>query len=138
LGLNSFAEGIAMKAMRPFVIAAATMLLLSLLACDKINGALKQVEGKVAGQVLNTSGHGRGYVTVELDPTDGSDNFVTTTEEAGNFMFEDIPPGEYVMHVKLSGEASKELPSDTPKFKLGPGRTLTQNIVLADEPAPAS
>jgi Carboxypeptidase regulatory-like domain len=127
-----------MKTMRPIVIATALLLLFTVVSCDKIGGALKKVEGKVAGQVLNTSGHGRGYVTIELIPTDGSDNFVSTTEEAGNFLFDEIPPGEYTMHVKLSGEDSKELPSDTPTIKLGPGRTLTQNVILSDEAAPAT
>ena len=126
-----------MIAMRMLVLSVATGLLLSLVSCDKLSGAMKKVEGKVAGQVLNSSGHGRGYVSVILIPTDGSDHFMTTTEEGGNFMFEEVPPGEYSMKVYVSGEKSDEIPSDSPTFKLGPGRTLTQNIMLTDA-APAS
>ncbi len=127
-----------MRVTRLIAIAAAVCLLLSLLSCDKLSGAMKQVEGKVAGQVLNSAGHGRGYVSVILVPSDGTDTIVALTEEAGNFLIEEVPPGEYTLHVRRSGEDSDELPSDTPTIKLGPGRTLTKNIMLTDEAAPAS
>jgi hypothetical protein len=125
-----------MKALRVITSAIAVCLLLALLSCDKIGGALKSVDGKVAGQVLNVSGHGRGYVSVVLIPADGTDHIMETTEESGNFLIDEVPPGEYTMHVFLSGEDSGEIPSDTPTVKVGPGRTMTQNIMLsADKPA---
>jgi hypothetical protein len=126
-----------MHALRLMVIVAAICQLAMLGSCDKLGGAMKSINGKVAGQVLNSAGHGRGYVSVVLEPVDGSDPFVTTTEERGNFMLEEIPPGEYKLLVKRSGLKSDELPSDTPTIKLGPGRTQTQNITLNDV-APAT
>lgn len=127
-----------MKLIRIVAVSAGIALLMLMISCDKIGGALKSVDGKVAGQVLYSSGHGRGYVSVILVPSDGTDNLMTTTEEAGNFMFDEVPPGEYTAHVYVSGEKSDELPSDTPTFKLGPGRTLTQNILLSDTAPPAT
>jgi hypothetical protein len=126
-----------MKTVRIVTIVAGVSLLLLLMSCDKIGGALKNVQGKVAGQVLSSSGHGRGYVSVVLVPADGTDSFMETTEEMGNFLFNEIPPGEYTAHVYVSGEKSDEIPSDTPTFKLSPGRTLEQNIILTDA-APAA
>jgi hypothetical protein len=126
-----------MKSIRLVAMAAGACLLLSLLSCDKINGAMKNVEGKVAGQVLSSSGHGRGYVSVELVPAgDGGEANSTLAEEAGNFMIEEVTPGTYTLHVKDAG--GTELPSDTPTVKVGPGRTMEVNITLTDAPAPAS
>ena len=124
-----------MTAFHRILMIATVIAALALMSCDKLSGAMKQVEGKVAGQVLNTSGHGRGYVTIELIPSDGTEPLVSITEEAGNFMIDNVTPGTYVMHVKLSGEVGVELPSETPTVKVGPGRTVTQNVILADEPA---
>jgi hypothetical protein len=82
--------------------------------------------------VLNRAGHGRGYITVELKPVDGGDSLLTVSEEAGDFRFDDVPPGTYELHVKLSGEGSVELPSDVPTIKVEADRTITVNVILAD------
>jgi hypothetical protein len=112
-----------------------TIALLMLGSCDKLSGAMKSVEGKVAGQVLNSAGRGRGYVTVEIVPegTDGGKPQTTLAEDSGNFMFENVTPGSYKMFVRISG--GTELPSDNPIVKVGPGRTVTQNVILTDQPA---
>jgi hypothetical protein len=79
--------------------------------------------------VLSATGHGRGYVTVELRPDDGGDSLTTTTEDSGNFLFDEVPPGQYTLYVLMSNET--ELPSDNPTVRLSPGRTLTINVMLA-------
>jgi hypothetical protein len=124
-----------MTALIRILTTVAAIAVIQVCSCDKISGAMKQVEGKVAGQVLNSSGHGRGYVTIELKPEGGGDPYIGITEEAGNFLIENVTPGTYTLHVKMSGEDSNEIPSDTPTIKLGPGRTLTQNVILTDQPA---
>ncbi len=126
-----------MKSIRLVAIAAGVCLLLSLLSCDKINGAMKSVEGKVAGQVMNSSGHGHGYVTVELRPVEGTGAEANSglAEESGNFLIDEVTPGTYTLHVKDAG--GNEMPSDTPTVKVGPGRTMTVNVTLADK-APAT
>jgi hypothetical protein len=122
-----------MMSSRVLRVAAIFFLLLSLLSCNKINSAMKSVEGKVAGQVLNNAGRGRGYVQVVLTPTAGGDDLKTITEDSGNFLFEAVPPGEYTLKVENSGGG--EILSDNPTVKVGPGRTMQQNVILKDVPA---
>ena len=120
-----------MRMLRLALIALALCAATLQLSCDKINGAMKKVEGKVAGQVLNKAGRGHGYVSVELVPADttsGNETMNTLAEESGNFMIEDVPPGKYTLHVKDAG--GNEMPSDTPAVSVGPGRTMTQNVIL--------
>jgi hypothetical protein len=120
-----------MKSIRLLAIAAGACLLLSLLSCDKLNGAMKDVKAKVAGQVLYSSGHGRGYVTVDLVPIKDGEANSGLTEEAGNFLIDEVTPGTYQLHVKDA--SGTEIPSDTPTVNVGPGRTMTVNVTLADQ-----
>jgi hypothetical protein len=124
-----------MKFLRFTAVVLSLFLVASVMSCDKINGAMKNVEGKVAGQVLSTSGHGRGYVSVELIPVKDGEKTSTLAEESGNFLIDEVVPGTYTIHVKDVG--GNEIPSDTPEVKVGPGRTMTQNVTLSDA-APAS
>ncbi|MDQ3022938.1 MAG: carboxypeptidase-like regulatory domain-containing protein [bacterium] len=111
-------------------------ILLMLTSCNKLQGAMKSVEGKVAGQVLSASGHGRGYIRVALVPADPAiETLFTLAEDSGNFMFEMVPPGEYTLKAMLSEKAESELPSDNPTVKVGPGRTVTMNVMLVSAPA---
>jgi len=115
---------------------AVVMLVALLLSCDKLNSAMKSVNGKVAGIAMNEAGRGRGYITVKLLPDGGGDELMELADDAGNFMFDTVPPGKYVMHAYNGG--GSEIPSDTPTVNVGPGRTMNQNITLKDAPAQAS
>jgi hypothetical protein len=125
-----------MNSVRLLLIAVLCGTVLTLASCNKLSGALKKVEGKVAGQVMNDAGVGRGYVTVKLEPTDpaAGDAIPTTTEDSGSFMFDTVPPGEYVMKVYIGQGTQTELPSDTPTVNVAPGRTVMQNIMLKAAP----
>jgi hypothetical protein len=117
-----------MKAIR--LLAVGTCLLLLLLSCDKLQGAMKNVEGKVAGQVMYSSGHGRGYVTIKLVPIKDGEATQDVTEESGNFLIDQVTPGTYQIHILDAG--GTEIPSDTPTVTVGPGRTMTVNVTLSD------
>jgi hypothetical protein len=90
--------------------------------CDKFN---LNLPGNVAGQILNEGGQGQGFVSVHLVSTDGAE-MVETSSDTGNYMFKEVKPGTYIIKTFAIGGA--ELPNDAVEFKLGPGKTATQNI----------
>jgi hypothetical protein len=125
--------------MRVLPVVALMGLLLCLgVSCDKLGGAMKNVPGKVAGRVLDANGQSRGYVSMELQPEDGSEPYKMNVEDNGSFMFDSVRPGKYKMVVKDLGD--NEIPSDNPMVSVGPGRTITKdvNLTTASEAQSAS
>jgi hypothetical protein len=113
-------------------LATLALLLLALAAsasCDKIGGAMKNIPGKVAGQVLDTNGRGQGYISVELiNMETNTSDYKINTEDSGGFMFDEVTPGKYKILVKGLGEV--EIPSDGKEFYVGPGKTITENVTI--------
>lgn len=115
--------------MKRFVIL--TCLVLAVLSmavagCDKLK---LNIPGNVAGQVTNEGGQGLGFMSVKLcDAKSGAEVQVLTAEDTGNFFFEKVDPGEYI--IKLADSSGADMPSDAKPFKLGPGKTLTLTVML--------
>lgn len=87
------------------------------------------IPGNVAGQVMNSAGAPYGLVSVQL--VDADTNRVAeqmNANDMGNFMFKGVDPGNYIIKIKPIGGG--ELPSDAKQFRLTPGKTVTQNIIV--------
>jgi hypothetical protein len=107
-----------------YFFAALVLQALFLVSCDKIN-----IPGMVAGQVMTEAGVGRGLMTIALiDAATGQEVQRTQSEDGGNYVLEKVPPGEYTIKVIAIGD--QEYETDIEQFKLGPGKTLTKNIII--------
>jgi hypothetical protein len=104
------------------------MVLLALGAgCKEIN-----IPGNLAGQILNQAGQGQGYLSVAaIDVETGVEAQRLTAEDGGNFFFEKLDAGRYI--IKTFSMAGKELPNDCPEVSLGAGRTEQVIIYLIAE-----
>ena len=92
--------------------------------CDKI-----KIPGNLAGQILNEAGQGQGYMSVScVDMENGVEASRMTAEDGGNFFFEKIDPGTYI--IKTFSMSGKEIPNDCKPIKMGSGRTITETIYL--------
>lgn len=115
-----------MKRVVIIICLALAVLCLMVAGCDKLK---LNIPGNVAGQVTNEGGQGIGFMSVKLcDATSGAEVQVVTAEDTGNFFFEKVDPGEYL--IKLTNSSGVPMPSDSKPFKLGPGKTLTVAVML--------
>jgi hypothetical protein len=104
----------------------ACCLLVTVAGCNKLN---INIPGSVTGQLLNAGGQPQGYTSVKLcDVASGNEVQVQTSEDSGNFFFEKVPPGEYI--IKVGNVGGSEMPCDSTPFKLGPGKTLSLTITI--------
>jgi hypothetical protein len=102
------------------------------ISCGSCN-LVRQIPGNVAGQIMNEAGQGRGFVSVQLfDVNAGTEWGMENADDTGNFMFSSVDPGTYIIKVVSIGGG--ELPTDAKEFKLLPGKTLKQDIIIYDEP----
>jgi hypothetical protein len=92
----------------------------------------KNIPGNVAGIVMDENGHGRGFVSVHLiDAESGIAVQVETASDTGNFMFQRVDMGTYIIKVFAIGKT--ELPTDCEEFKISPGKTVEKNITLISQ-----
>ncbi len=95
--------------------------------CQDLN-----IPGNLAGQVLNEAGQGQGYITVSaVDVETNAEVARLTAEDAGNFFFEKIDAGTYI--IKTYSMAGKELLNDSEPVGIGAGRTITVTVTLIPE-----
>lgn len=108
-----------------FWVVAVCMVALALVAgCTELN-----IPGNLAGQVLNEAGQGQGYVSVAAVNTEtGVEVSRLTAEDAGNFFFEKVEAGNYI--IKTYSMSGKELPNDSEPVNVGAGRTVSVTITL--------
>jgi len=100
--------------------------------CGSCN-IVKQIPGNVAGQIMNEAGQGRGFVSVQLfDVNAGTEWGMENADDTGNFMFSSVDSGTYIIKVIAIGGG--ELPTNAEEFKLMPGKTLKQDIIIYDQP----
>ncbi len=115
-------------------------LLVAAAGCDKFKkgGAFNiNIPGKVAGQILNAAGQGQGFISVQVcDAESGKVVDQTTAEDSGNFFFNSVESGEYIIKVLSMGGG--EMPSDAKPFKLGAGKTESLTITLTSPEAAAA
>jgi hypothetical protein len=112
-------------------------LLVASVGCDKFKkgGSLNiNIPGNVAGQILNEAGQGQGFISVQICEQ-GSGKVVQqgTAEDSGNFFFDKVPSGEYI--IKILSMGGGEMASDAKPFKLGPGKTQQLTIILKSKDA---
>jgi len=116
---------------------AGLLLLLAVLAfsiaCSSCN-IVSNIPGNVAGQIMNEAGQGRGFVSVQIvDIETGIAWGMENADDTGNYMFKNVDTGSYIIKVLAIGGG--ELTSDAKEFKLMPGKTLKQDIIVYDTPA---
>lgn len=111
-----------------FWVVAALVIVVALGAsCKEIN-----IPGNLAGQILNQAGQGQGYMSVAAINVDtGVEVQRLTAEDGGNFFFEKIDPGTYI--IKTFSMAGKEIPNDGKPVTLGAGRTEQVTLTLLPE-----
>lgn len=97
--------------------------------CNKI-----KIPGNVAGQLINEGGVGQGYLSVKLcDAKTGVAVQTQTAEDTGNFFFDHVDPGRYVIKTYFGGE--KEVPNNCKPFGLSIGKTLKLTITIYTQQA---
>lgn len=112
---------------------ALSLISILLLAAMSACGTLKNIPGNIAGQVLNESGSGRGFVSVQLvNVEDGSVVAAETTDDRGNFMFKDAKMGKYKLQVVPSRNAEPFV-TDAEEFSLAPGKTEEITVTILSE-----
>jgi hypothetical protein len=121
-----------------FVVLALALGLFLSAGCNLLKNVSKiSIPGTVAGQVTNEGGQGQGYMSVKLcDAKSGEEIQVVTAEDTGNFFFDKVEPGEYI--VKLSNTGGGDMPCDAKAFKLGPGKTQTLAIMIKSKETQAA
>ena len=120
-----------------FVLLALALGLFLAAGCNLIKGVNMKIPGNVAGQITNEGGQGQGFMSVKLINVKTSEEVqVVTAEDTGNFFFEKVDPGEYI--IKLVDAGGGEMPCDAKQFKLGAGKTLTIPIVLKSKESQAA
>jgi hypothetical protein len=113
-------------------LAAITLLLCFALllgsGCDKLN---INVPGKVQGQCLDSSGAGRGYISVALKNVEtGKEDYQMNAEDSGNFFFDGVEPGKYI--IITYGMGKTPIPNDSSEFNVTPGKTVMKNVTLGE------
>jgi len=74
---------------------------------DDGNNFIDQAQGTIAGQIKNDDGTSLEGVTVELKKLDGTVVATTQTDSNGNYGFENVPAGDYIIEeTNLIGYAS--------------------------------
>lgn len=112
---------------------ALSLISILLLAVLSACGTLKNIPGNIAGQVLNESGSGRGFVSVQLvNVEDGAVVSAETTDDRGNFMFKDVKMGKYKLQVVPSRNA-EPFATDAEEFRLSPGKTEEITVTILSE-----
>jgi hypothetical protein len=121
-----------------FVVLALALGLFLCAGCNLLKSVSKlSIPGTIAGQVTNEGGQGQGYMSVKLcDAKSGEEVQVVTAEDTGNFFFEKVDPGEYI--IKLASTSGGDMPCDSKAFKLGPGKTETLTIMIKSTETPAT
>ncbi|MBN2080658.1 carboxypeptidase regulatory-like domain-containing protein [bacterium] len=115
-------------------LAAISVLIVAALAIASMGSCnmVKNIPGAIAGQVMDAAGNGRGYVAVQLiDVETNQPLFVENANDAGNYMFQGVDPGKYILRVMTVGGG--ELPTDAKEFTLSPGKTVTVNLVIQEQ-----
>jgi hypothetical protein len=101
-------------------------------ACNSCN-VVSNIPGNVAGQIMNEAGQGRGFVSVQLvDTATGIAWGMENADDTGNYMFKNVDTGTYI--IKVISIGGGELPSNAEEFRLSPGKTLKQDIIIYDNP----
>jgi len=107
------------------------LVVLALGSCNIVSN----IPGNVAGQLVNETGQGRGFISVQLyDVATNQMMYAETANDSGNFMFKTVDPGEYIIVAKPIGGG--ELNSDAKPFKLAPGKTLTITVIIYQDEEP--
>jgi hypothetical protein len=108
-----------------FWVVVVSMAALALVAgCPKLN-----IPGNLAGQVLNEAGQGQGYITVAcVEVESGAEVARMTAEDAGNFFFEKVEAGTYI--IKTYSMAGVEMPNDSEPVNIGTGRTISVVVTI--------
>lgn len=115
-------------------IAVLALIALSIV-CGSCN-VVGNIPGNVAGQIMNEAGQGRGFVSVQLIEVEtGMPWGMENADDTGNYMFKNVDPGTYL--IKIISIGGGELPSDAKEFKLSPGKTLKQDIIIYSAPPEA-
>lgn len=117
--------------LRTVLISFLAVVLLSAAGCDKIKKGL-DVQGNIAGKVMNADGSGRGYVSVIL-LKDGVEVQRQNAEDSGNFFLTKVDSGTYTFRIEPMGGGGKELPSEPMEVKLGSGKTKQVEVKLLPE-----
>ena len=86
---------------------------------------LAQQPGLVRGTVEDPSGTPVAEAAVKLVSQANGETLKTITSEAGYFLFKEVPPGEYLLRVKMQGFENLEL-----EVKVGANSTPPQNVRL--------
>jgi hypothetical protein len=101
-------------------------------ACSSCN-VVGNIPGNVAGQIMNEAGQGRGFVSVQLiDKETGQAWGMENADDTGNYMFKSVDTGTYIIKVLAIGGG--ELSTNAEEFRLQPGKTLKQDIIVYDTP----
>jgi hypothetical protein len=111
---------------------ALSVLCLAGTGCNKLTA---RMPGNVAGQILNEGGAGQGFVSVHVVCLDTDTDLiggemVDNASDTGNFMFTQVPPGNYIIKVFAIG--GDELPSDAKQFKVMIGKTVNQTVTVSN------
>lgn len=118
-----------MNKMMLLVVLALALGLFFATGCNLLKNLNVKIPGNVAGQVTNEGGQGQGFMSVKLcDAKTGAEVQVVTAEDTGNFFFDKVDPGEYV--IKLMNTGGGDMPCDAKPFKLGAGKTVTVTVVI--------
>src|SRR5215813_678776 len=99
------------------------LLILSLLM--NVTTAAAQTGAEIRGHVTDERNAGISGAEVRLIPRTGS-TVVTTANASGNFMFNDVLPGDYVLEVRASGFASVVLP-----IRITRDQSVTKDVTLS-------
>ena len=111
----------------------AVVAMLSMLAVTNGCNKLKSIPGNIAGVVIDSSGVGQGYITVQLiDQTTLQVMYQMTTEDSGGYFFDKVEPGKYTVAVLGMGQVPYS--ADVTEVNLPPGKTL--DITITATPAP--
>jgi hypothetical protein len=89
---------------------------------------LEREEGSLAGSVRDLADAAVAGARIALQGTSGSPVLDTVSDASGAFMFRDVPPGTYTLHVSAEGYAA--LPERT--VTLQKGAAVVENIRLTE------
>lgn len=82
--------------------------------------------GTLTGVVTDSTGAALPHVAVTATETGTNARRTTTTSPTGEYRFDLLPAGQYVVHIDAPGFS----PSDTPPMALQVGSSLTANVPL--------
>ncbi len=98
-----------------------------LMSCDKI----KNIEGTIAGQVVDANGVGMGYMSVAVIDETGAELTRQTTNGEGGYFIGELKGGTYDLQVWNMGTQQMVITSNNAEgIRLGIGKTLTIDVVV--------